>query len=185
MLFRSPVLDGLDNGATPFRGLLYAGLMITAEGPKVVEFNCRFGDPETQAILPLMESSLLELMLPVARGGSIEDAKCSWSSGAALNTVLASGGYPGSYEKGKEIHIPVDLLDQEGLHVFHAGTRDEEGRLLTNGGRVLSVVGLGEDLEQARERSLDGADRIEFEGKALRRDIGWRAFSSRARAAGS
>ncbi len=180
-----PVLDGLENGATPFRGLLYAGLMITDEGPKVVEFNCRFGDPETQALLPLMESSLLDLMLPVARGGSIEGATCAWRPGAALNTVLASEGYPGSYEKDKEIQIPENLAEADGIEIFHAGTRQEDGRLLTNGGRVLSVVGVGADLEEARDRSLFAADRVEFEGKTLRRDIGWRAWASRARATGS
>ncbi len=177
-----PVLDGLERAATPFRGLLYAGLMVTEEGLKVVEFNCRFGDPETQALLPLMASSLLDLMLPVARGGSIEGARCEWRASSALNTVLASGGYPESYEKGKEISIPDELCDREGILIFHAGTRGDGGRLFTNGGRVLSVVGLGEDLEQARERSLAGADLVEFEGKTLRRDIGWRAFASRARA---
>ena len=177
-----PVLDGLERAATPFRGLLYAGLMITGTGLKVVEFNCRFGDPETQVVIPLMASSLLDLMLPVARGGSIEGATCEWQEGTALNTVLASEGYPGSYEREKEISVPAELSDREGLLIFHAGTREDGGRLLTNGGRVLSVVGIGEDLEQARERSLAGADEIEFEGKTLRRDIGWRAFASRARA---
>jgi len=177
-----PVLDGLESAATPFRGLLYAGLMITGEGLKVIEFNCRFGDPETQAVIPLMASSLLDLMLPVARGGSIEGSTCEWQESTALNTVLASEGYPGSYEREKEISVPAELLDREGLLIFHAGTREEGGRLLTNGGRVLSVVGIGKDLEQARDRSLAGADEIEFEGKTLRRDIGWRAFASRARA---
>ena len=180
-----PVLDGLERAATPFRGLLYAGLMITEDGPRVVEFNCRFGDPETQAVIPMMETSLLDLIIPVARGGSIEGATCEWRQGAALNTVLASEGYPGSYEKEKEITIPQGLTGSEGLLIFHAGTREEDGRLLTNGGRVLSVVGMGEDLEQARERSLGGADEIHFEGKTLRRDIGWRAFAARARATGS
>lgn len=180
-----PVLDGLEGAAAPFRGLLYAGLMITESGPKVVEFNCRFGDPETQALLPLMETSLLDLMIPVARGGSIAGADCEWRAGSALNTVLASEGYPGSYERGKEITLPPELAEDEGLLVFHAGTREERGRLWTSGGRVLSVVGIGQDLREASEKSLAGADRIQFEGKTLRRDIGWRALSSSARAAGS
>jgi phosphoribosylamine--glycine ligase len=178
----SPVLDGLERAATPFRGLLYAGLMLTGDGIKVVEFNCRFGDPETQALLPLMESSLLDLMLPVARGGSIEGIDIAWKTGTALNTVLASEGYPGPYETGREIRIPPEITDSETLLVFHAGTRTEGNHLLTNGGRVLSVVGMGADLASAREHSLAGADRIEFEGKTLRRDIGWRAFAERARA---
>ncbi|MEX0935787.1 MAG: phosphoribosylamine--glycine ligase [Gemmatimonadota bacterium] len=180
-----PVLDAMERAATPFRGLLYAGLMLTSDGPQVVEFNCRFGDPETQVVLPLMESSLLELMIPVARGGSIEGAECTWRSAVALNTVLASEGYPGSYEKGKEIEIPAELETDPSVMVFHAGTRSEDDRILTDGGRVLSVVGLGDDLETAHGHSLGAADRIEFEGKTLRRDIGWRALSSRARAARS
>ena len=175
-----PVLDRLEGTAAPFRGLLYAGLMITEDGPKVIEFNCRFGDPETQAILPLMESSLLDLMLPVARGGSVGSPDVRWRAGAALNTVLASGGYPEAHEKGKEIDIPSELQSSEGILLFHAGTRSDGGKLVTAGGRVLSVVGIGDDLEGARERSLLGADRIQFEGKTLRRDIGGRAFESRA-----
>jgi phosphoribosylamine--glycine ligase len=179
-----PVLDGLERARTPFRGLLFAGLMSTEKGLRVIEFNCRFGDPETQAVLPLMESSLLDLLIPVGRGGSIAGATCSWRQGAALNTVLASAGYPGAYERGKPIDIPADVTGQSDVLVFHAGTREEGGRLVTDGGRVLSVVGLGDDLEAARERSLDAADRIEFEGKTLRRDIGSKGLLSRARAPG-
>ncbi|MEX1257207.1 MAG: phosphoribosylamine--glycine ligase [Gemmatimonadota bacterium] len=175
-----PVLDALERGAMPFRGLLYAGLMRTATGPRVIEFNCRFGDPETQAVLPLMQSSLLDLMVAVARGGSIAGATSEWKEGAALNTVLASGGYPGQYQKGKEISIPEDLEVSEGTLLFHAGTAEDNGRLLTAGGRVFSVVGVGGDLQEARTRSLEGAERISFEGKTFRRDIGWRAFSSGA-----
>jgi phosphoribosylamine--glycine ligase len=179
-----PVLDGLERERTPFRGLLYAGLMVTERGLRVIEFNCRFGDPETQALLPLMESSLLDLLLPVGRGGSIAGATCAWRRGAALNTVLASAGYPGAYVRGKPIDIPADVASQTDVFVFHAGTREEDGRLVTDGGRVLSVVGLGDDLEAARDRSLEVADRIDFEGKTLRRDIGWRGLLSRARAPG-
>ncbi len=181
----APVLNGLREAGAPFRGLLYAGLMITNSGPRVVEFNCRFGDPETQALLPLMKASLLDLMIPIARGGSIEGATCEWEDGAALNTVLASEGYPGPYENGKEITLPPEVDGDEGLFVFHAGTREEDGRLRTNGGRVLSVVGVGRELAEARVRSLAGADEIHFEGKTLRRDIGLRAFSSGARTSGS
>jgi phosphoribosylamine---glycine ligase len=174
-----PVLDALERAATPFRGLLYAGIMLTAEGPRVVEFNCRFGDPETQVVLPLMEAPLLELLLAVARGGSIAGESPAFSSGAALNTVLASGGYPGKYEKGKEVSIPPGLEEDPDLLIFHAGTKQNGDQVVTSGGRVLSVVGLGPDLETARERSLRAADAIAFEGKTLRRDIGWRAFAER------
>jgi len=173
-----PVLDAMEASASPFRGVLYAGLMKTADGPKVVEFNCRFGDPEAQVILPLMDNPLLELLVAVGRGGSIAGTRARWNGRSALNTVLASEGYPGSYEKGKEIQIPGGLTDQEDLLVFHAGTREEEGRLLTAGGRVLSVVGLGNTLAEARERSLAGAEAIQFQGKTYRSDIGWRALES-------
>ena len=174
-----PVLDALERAATPFRGVLYAGIMLTPDGPQVVEFNCRFGDPETQVVLPLMEAPLLELMLAVARGGSIAGEAPSFASGAALNTVLASAGYPGAYEKGKEVTIPAELAEDPDLLVFHAGTRRDEDRVVTSGGRVLSVVGLGSDLESAREHSLRGAEAIAFEGKTFRRDIGWRVFAER------
>lgn len=170
-----PVLDSMERSAIPFRGLLYAGLMRTSAGLRVIEFNCRFGDPETQAVLPLMQSSLIDLMIGVARGGSIAGAECEWKPGAALNTVLAAGGYPGGYESGKEIQIPADLETREGTLLFHAGTAEVEGRLRTAGGRVLSAVGVGRDLEEARARSLAAADAVEFEGKTFRRDIGWRA----------
>jgi phosphoribosylamine---glycine ligase len=174
-----PVLDALERAATPFRGLLYAGLMLTDEGPKVVEFNCRFGDPETQVVLPLMESPLLELMLAVARGGSIAGETPSFSGGSALNTVLASAGYPGRYDKGKEIRIPPELEEEPDLLIFHAGTKRVEEQIVTSGGRVLSVVGLGPELESARERSLRGCEAISFEGKTYRKDIGWRVFAGR------
>ncbi len=172
-----PVLDALERSACPFRGLLYAGLMATDEGLKVVEFNCRFGDPEAQVVLPLMDGPLLELLVAVARGGSIAGAEASSSSGTALNTVLASEGYPGSYEKGRPITIPPELEERSDLLVFHAGTRmDESEGLVTAGGRVLSVVGLGPDLERARATSLEGAEAIQFQGKTFRSDIGWRAL---------
>jgi len=179
-----PVLDAMEQGATPFRGLLYAGLMRTPEGPKVVEFNARFGDPETQAVLPMMDGALLDMMVTVARGGSLAGfPDPAPRAGASLNTVLASAGYPGSYEKGQPITIPDDLHDPErGCLVFHAGTArpDPDGPLISAGGRVLSVVGLGANLEEARSRSLAGAERIAFAGKTFRTDIGWRALTRKA-----
>jgi phosphoribosylamine---glycine ligase len=175
-----PTLDAMEAAGSRYRGLLYAGLMLTPEGPKVVEFNCRFGDPETQVVLPLVDGSLLEHLITVARGGSLENTAPLGAVGAGLNTVLASEGYPGSYEKGKEIRIPPKLGDESDLLVFHAGTAMDGDRLVTAGGRVLSVVGLGPDLAAAKERSLRGADAITFEGKTLRRDIGWRALGAEA-----
>ena len=171
-----PTLDAMEAQGHRYRGLLYAGLMLTGQGPRVVEFNCRFGDPEAQVVLPLMEGPLLEHLVTVARGGSVTDTLLPTPERAALNTVLASEGYPGSYEKGKEIQIPDELAGADDILVFHAGTALEGDRLVTAGGRVLSVVGLGPDLAEARERSLQAAEAIRFPGKTFRRDIGWRAL---------
>jgi phosphoribosylamine--glycine ligase len=169
-----PTLRALAERGCAFEGLLYAGLMQTDEGLKVVEFNCRFGDPETQVVLPLMESSLLELMIAVAEGGSLGDLTVRWRDGAAVTTVVASGGYPGSYEKGKPIHVPGGL-ESEGLTIFHAGTAiDDAGRLVTSGGRVLAVTALGADVPEAADRSREAAAAITFEGAFFRSDIGWR-----------
>jgi phosphoribosylamine--glycine ligase len=169
-----PTLAALRDDGHPFRGLLYAGLMLTAEGPKVVEFNARFGDPETQAVLPLLRSPLLEPLLAVARGDSLAGAALEWRPDAALTTVLAAGGYPGPYAKGQEITIPDWIAADEHLVVFHAGTARQGEKLVTAGGRVLAVTGVGRTIERAAERSRAGAAAIEFEGKQFRRDIGWR-----------
>lgn len=169
-----PTLEEMRRRDRPFRGLLYAGLMLTDEGPKVVEYNCRFGDPETQAVLPLMASSLLEPMQAIARGASIEELTIDWKPGAAVTTVLASAGYPGSYPKGREITIEPGLEDEDDVLVFHAGTTRENGRLLTSGGRVLAVTGLGETVAAAAGRSRAAAGRIRFDGRQFRSDIAWR-----------
>lgn len=166
-----PVLEAMAGRGCPFRGFLYTGLMLTDEGPKVVEFNCRLGDPEAQVVLPLMESSLLEPMTAVARGGTVGGWSPSFGDRSALITVLASRGYPVEYETGFPIDIPPDVEGPD-LHVYHAGTGRRDSRLVTAGGRVLGVVGLGEDLRRAAERSRDGAGRIRFEGNQWRRDIG-------------
>jgi phosphoribosylamine--glycine ligase len=158
-----------------FRGLLYAGLMLTPEGPKVVEFNARFGDPETQVVLPLLRSSLLVPMLAIARGESIANATLEWSPGAAATTVLASGGYPGDYPTGVPIDIPAEVEGVEDVVLFHAGTkRTEDGTLVTSGGRVLAVTALAATVTEAAERSRAAAERIRYEGRHYRRDIGWR-----------
>jgi len=172
-----PTLKALEADGCPFQGLLYAGLMLTHEGPKVVEFNCRFGDPETQAILPLLSSSLLEPLATIAEGGSVAESKLRWRGGGAVTTVLASQGYPGSYEKGKAIELPSGLSEDPELFVFHAGTRRSADALLTSGGRVLAVTGLGGSLGDASRKSLVGADAVGFEGKYFRTDIGWREFA--------
>ena len=172
-----PTLRAMEADGSLFQGLLYAGLMLTPEGPKVVEFNCRFGDPETQAILPLLASPILEPIATIAEGGSVADMKLHWRSGGAVTTVLASEGYPGSYEKGKVIELPVTLSEDPELFVFHAGTQRSLEGLRSSGGRVLAVTGLGDSLGEASRKSLVGADAVEFEGKYFRTDIGWREFA--------
>ena len=169
----APTLAALAADGAPFRGLLYAGLMNTVEGLKVVEFNCRFGDPETQVVLPLLESSLLDLMLTVAEGRSLAGATVTTRPGAAVATVVVSGGYPGSYEKGKVVHVP-DGLESDELIVFHAGTSNSDDGLVTSGGRVLAVTAVAETFAAAANASRAGAARIEFEGAFYRSDIGWR-----------
>ena len=175
-----PTLAALREDRRPFRGLLYAGLMITADGPKVVEFNARFGDPETEALLPLLRSSLLEPMLGIARGDTIATSRLEWHDGYALTTVLASAGYPGAYEKGKPITIPRDVAEADDIVVFHAGTELRDGQLVTSGGRVLAVTAVAPTIERAAERSRAAAEAIQFEGKQFRRDIGWRELKRHA-----
>lgn len=168
-----PTLRALAEQDAPFRGLLYAGLMKTAEGLKVVEFNARFGDPETQVVLPLLESSLVDLLMAAA-SGSVAGLEPRWRSAAAVTTVLASGGYPGSYAKGKTIDVS-DVPESEDVFVYHAGTaRNAEGELVTSGGRVLAVTALAPTFGEAADRSCDAAATVRFEGAQFRRDIGWR-----------
>ena len=172
-----PTLAAMREEKCPFRGLLYAGLMITADGPKVVEFNARFGDPETQVVVPLLEGSLLDGLLAVARGESVRGWQPETRPGAALTTVLAARGYPGVVERGAPIHIPAAITERPDVLVFHAGTALEDGALVTSGGRVLAVTGLGATLEAAARASREAAEAIEFEGKQYRRDIGWRELA--------
>lgn len=167
-----PTVAALAEEGRPFRGLLYAGLMLTPDGPRVVEFNCRFGDPETQAVLPLLRASLLEPLDAIARGGSIEGLALDWSPGAAVTTVLASEGYPGEYRTGALIDLPAELESSGDVLVFHAGTtRDEDNRLVTSGGRVLAVTGLAATVAEAAARSRAAAERIRFDGRYFRGDI--------------
>jgi phosphoribosylamine--glycine ligase len=166
-----PVLDALADRGSPYRGFLYIGLVLTTSGPKVLEFNCRLGDPEAQVVLPLTRADLVEPMASIARGESLSGWSPAEPAGFALVTVLASGGYPGRYRTGLTITIP-DLLGSDELRVYHAGTELQDGRLVTAGGRVLGVTGLGGTLEEAGARSRGAAESIEFEGKHWRRDIG-------------
>ncbi len=170
-----PTLAAMAQENSPYRGVLYAGLMITKDGPKVVEFNCRFGDPETQAILPLLESDLAEAMWRVTNG-DLENYELKISPRWAVSVVLASGGYPGSFEKGKLINGLEHIRDHE-VMVFHAGTRlDHDGNFVTNGGRVLAVTGVGDTFLNAHERAYCAAGKIQFEGMHYRKDIGMKAM---------
>lgn len=175
-----PTLNALRNAGHPFTGLLYAGLMLTGEGPKVVEFNCRFGDPETQTILPLMKSSLLDLLSAVANGDSVLNANpVEWTDAFSVTTVLAARGYPEPPHMGDPIRLPAP---PNGIHVFHAGTkRDAEtGELVTAGGRVLAVTGVAPTMEEAAACSRAYAERVTFDGKQMRRDIGYRELERHA-----
>ena len=173
-----PTLAAMRARGTPFSGLLYAGLMLTADGPKVVEFNCRFGDPETQAVLPALggDVPITELMRAVAMGDALPAARLA-TGRAAVTTVLAAAGYPDRPRAGDRITLPAPEAD---VLVFHAGTKRAGDRsLVTAGGRVLAVTGLGDSLEDAQRRSQDAAARVAFEGKQFRTDIGWRELARR------
>ncbi len=178
-----PTLAALRKEGKQFTGLLYAGLMITESGPRVVEFNCRFGDPETETLLPLLTSSLLDPVYAVARGDALDTSRSlQWSGECAATTVLAAHGYPDTPRKGDAIRLPAP---PKGIHVFHAATlrTEDTGELLTNGGRVLAITGTGDTLEAASKCSLDFAELVVFEGKQFRRDIGWRDLGRNAGAA--
>ena len=179
-----PTLAALADDDAEFRGVLYAGIMITERGPRVFEFNCRFGDPEAQVVLPLLESSLLDPMLEIARGGRLGATTLAWSERSALTTVLASGGYPGAYKKGEAIHIPDSVKEDPDVLLFHAGTTTGPNGLETSGGRVIAATGLGTTLAQAASKSRDAASGIEFSGKQFRGDIGWREFARAEQATG-
>jgi len=168
-----PTLHALKKRRTPFTGLLYAGLMLTEAGPQVVEFNCRFGDPETQAILPLLESSLLEPMLAVARGARINNmSPMRWRDAASVTTVVAARGYPDAPESGARIELPSF---RDAVRVYHAGTaRGDDGALVTSGGRVLAVTAVASTFAQAQQWSREAASRVHFDGAIYRSDIGWR-----------
>ncbi|WP_111836670.1 phosphoribosylamine--glycine ligase [Actinomyces bovis] len=167
-----PVLDEMARRGTPFSGLLYCGLALTSRGMRVVEFNVRFGDPETQAVLARLTSSLPELLYAAATGGLADTAAPTWSEQAAVDVVLAAPGYPGTAVTGDLITGIERAEAVEGVHVLHAGTgQDEDGRLVATGGRVLSVVALGDTVEQARERAYTAISRIGLEGGQFRTDI--------------
>jgi phosphoribosylamine--glycine ligase len=171
-----PTLRGMRADGTPFSGVLYVGLMIDAGGaPSVVEFNCRFGDPETQVLVAQMDGDLLPLLDGAARG-RLDASLPARGEGAAVCVVLASGGYPREFERGKAIRGLGAAEEIPGVVVFHAGTKRANDEFLTNGGRVLGVTARGASFVEARERAYAAADRIAYEGRQLRRDIGARAL---------
>ena len=169
-----PTLAAMRSEGCPFKGCLYFGLMLTPEGPRVIEYNCRFGDPETQVVLPLLKTDLLTILRAV-ESGTLGDLKVEWKDGAACCVVLASQGYPQSYEKGFPISLPET---EEGEHIYIAGAAEQDGRLVTSGGRVLGAVSVAEDLPSAIEKAYALADRIHFDNASCRRDIGQRALQA-------
>ncbi|MBI2433867.1 MAG: phosphoribosylamine--glycine ligase [Candidatus Hydrogenedentes bacterium] len=170
-------VDGMAADGTPYTGVLYAGLMMTMDGPKVVEFNCRFGDPETQVVLPRMRSDLVPALLACCNG-TLDMTPIEYDDGACVTVVMASGGYPGPYEKGKEISGLAEAEADPDVTVFHAGTKHgENGRLLTNGGRVLNVTARGKDLRQTIGKAYGAVKKIQFDGAHFRRDIGQKALN--------
>jgi len=170
-----PVIQEMIKIGCPYKGVLYAGLMITEQGPKVLEFNVRFGDPETQAILPRLNTDLMEVM-QASIDGKLGMMKLSWKKDNCVCVVLSSGGYPGKYQKGKEISGLDELKGKDGVVVFHAGTKLDDRKILTNGGRVLGATALGENIEAAIKNTYQAIDKIKFEGMHFRRDIGARAL---------
>jgi phosphoribosylamine--glycine ligase len=166
-----PFIEGIQRDNIPFRGLLFPGLMLTKEGPRVLEFNCRFGDPETQVLVPRLKSDILDL-LEATMTGSLSAITADWDLRVALCVVMASAGYPGSYQTGK-IVIGLEAVDKlPDVAVFHAGTQFRDNRVLTSGGRVLGVTAVGATLGAAKRRAYDAAEKIEFDGNYFRRDIG-------------
>ncbi len=174
LVVHQPIVDELRRRGTPYHGVLYAGLMITADGPKVLEYNCRFGDPETQAVLPRLRSDVLELLEGSTRPGGLRGVEVEWSDEWAVTVVLASAGYPETSSKGDEIR-GLRSIDSLEVELLHAGTAERDSRLVTDGGRVLSVTGIGSTAEEARRRAYSAADRIAFDGKQMRSDIAARA----------
>lgn len=170
-----PIIRGLKDRGTPYKGVLYAGIMITPNGPHVLEFNVRFGDPETQAILPRMKGDLVEL-IESSIDGKLKKSDNRWDDRACVCVVAASGGYPGKYEKKKTITGLEEAESLKDVVVFHAGTKREDGSYVTSGGRVLGVTALGEGVEDAIKRSYEAVGKIRFDGMHYRRDIGRRAL---------
>jgi phosphoribosylamine--glycine ligase len=181
-LVHRPIVDAMKRRGTPYHGVLYAGLMLTEGGPKVLEFNCRFGDPETQAVLPRMSSDPLQLFLGAREPGGLAGMNAGFGDDWAVTVVLASAGYPASSSKGDVIEGLDRAVGIEGVEVTHAGTARQDGEVVTAGGRVLNVTGLGPTAADARRRAYDAAELIDFDGRQMRTDIAARAVDREAAA---
>lgn len=179
-----PTVKGMAEAGIVYKGVLYAGIMVTSQGPKVLEFNCRFGDPENQVVMPLLETDLVDIMEAIIEG-RLNKIEVKWSKRSAVCVVLASGGYPGKYEKGKEIKGLDETAQMQDVVVFHAGTKYIARRpagnsgFFTNGGRILGVTALGDDTPGAIKRAYEAVNKIEFEGMHYRKDIGARALTNK------
>ncbi len=170
------VVDGMNRNGTPYKGVIYAGIMMTITGPKVLEFNVRFGDPETQPVLMRLKSDLLEVMLAVC-DGTLDQIELEWDQRPAVCVVMASGGYPGKYVTGKPIGGLGEAAKLKDVYVFHAGTAQKDNQIVTNGGRVLGVTAIGDTVAQAKERAYEAASLIQFEGAYCRKDIADKAIN--------
>lgn len=168
-----PMIAAMAKEGKTYQGCLYAGLMVNGDSVKVVEFNCRFGDPETQVVLPLLNADLAEIML-ACDNGTLDQVKIDWYDRAAVCVVVASAGYPGSYAKGKEITGLEDA--PENTVIFHAGTKEVDGKVVTAGGRVLGVTGFAADIRAAKDKAYEAVSKVSFEGAFCRKDIAWRAL---------
>lgn len=175
-----PTIRGMASEGLHLKGVLYAGLILTSDGPKVLEYNVRFGDPETQAILPLLKSDLIPI-LDDAIEGRLSSTQCEWEKGSCASVVVASGGYPGDFQIGKEIEGLEKFNDSKDLLVFHAGTKKDKDKFISWGGRVLNIVGKGADLEGALKNAYEAASTITFSGAQYRKDIGFRAIKKTAK----
>jgi phosphoribosylamine--glycine ligase len=170
-----PICDAMRRAGVPYKGILYAGMMLTPGGPRVLEFNCRFGDPEAQPILMRLQSDLLEAIVAVVEN-RLDEVTLRWDPRPAVCVVMASGGYPGEYQKGIPIDGIADADAEQDVKVFQAGTTLADGRVVTNGGRVLGVTALGDDIRAAQQRAYAAVDKIHFEGGFCRRDIAAKAL---------
>ncbi|WP_139492225.1 phosphoribosylamine--glycine ligase [Brevibacillus dissolubilis] len=169
-----PMAKAMVQEGIPFKGILYTGLMITSEGPKVVEFNARFGDPETQVVLPLLETDLLDIVLATING-ELDSIDVQWKQGSAVCVIMAAPGYPGDYPKGAEI-LGLGKVDEMNAVVFHAGTKQKDNAIVTNGGRVLGVTAIGTTFVEAQKKAYENVEKVSFEGAHYRKDIGDKAL---------